>query len=748
MKKINFAMGIHFHQPVDNFDHVFNEAYEKSYRPFIDVLERYPAIRVTLHYSGSLLEWIENNRPELLKRIADLVANGQVEMMTGGFYEPILCVIPQRDSIGQISMLTEYLRDKFQTEAEGMWLTERIWEPHLPGILHDAGVKYMIVDDTHFRYAGLLEHQLYGYYSTEDEGKVVYLFPSSERLRYSIPFREPHETIDYLRSLATDEGDRILVYGDDGEKFGLWPETYHLVYEQKWLERFFDTLIQESSWINITTLGDARKNISSHGRVYIPTASYREMMEWSLPTESGSLFEDVLNEVRANGKDHYYKPFLRGGFWRNFLEKYPESNNMHKKMLRVSNKVAELTEDSRIQDVKNKKGSKGKPMDTGTSDTLNPLYIGKCVSRKGEGLPTKIYEANLELWRGQVNCPYWHGVFGGLYLGHLRAAVYRHLIAAEVITDNSKYGREGWIEAETLDFDCDGSDEIIVTAPDISFIVDSHKGGMLTELDHRPSASNLLNTLARRQEVYHKKIISNTHGGHSGGGPSSIHDIVKSKEDDLHLYLHYDTYRRGMLVDHIFGNGTSLENVMQNKHEEIGGFPWLPYHPVIKDIKNGKAIILEGEGIVYGSRIRITKEIRLENSSPDMVINYKVKNVSGDKTDIWFGPEFNFAMLDGKSDFCKYYIGKTPLEDSCQKSKGESKDVSSVGINNKVIFTDITLYFSKKCTLWRFPIETISQSESGFEREYQSSTLIPHWRFTLDNGLEWTVDIKLMLRKI
>jgi alpha-amylase len=41
----------YFHQPVDNFDSVFKEAYEKSYKPFIDVLEKYPAIKVTLHYS-------------------------------------------------------------------------------------------------------------------------------------------------------------------------------------------------------------------------------------------------------------------------------------------------------------------------------------------------------------------------------------------------------------------------------------------------------------------------------------------------------------------------------------------------------------------------------------------------------------------------------------------------------------------------------------------------------------------------
>lgn len=729
MKKINFAMALHFHQPVGNFDHVFREAYEKSYRPFIDVLEKYPNIRLTLHYSGSLLEWIEANKPELLKRISDLVAKGQVEMMTGGFYEPILCVIPRRDGIGQINMLTEYIKDKFNTESNGMWLTERIWEPHLPSILHEAGVKYLIVDDTHFRYAGLLEDQLYGYYSTEDEGKVVYLFPSNERLRYSIPFSETHETIDYLRSAATEKGDRVLVYGDDGEKFGLWPHTYDWVYNQRWLERFFEKLTQESSWINITTLGDVLKNVPAYGRVYIPTASYREMMEWSLPTESGNMFEDVLNEVKWSGKEAAYSPFLRGGFWRNFLEKYPESNNMHKKMLRVSNKVAELL------------GS--------NKSNFDPAYVGKSVAKKGAGLPQDIYEAHLELWRGQVNCPYWHGIFGGLYLGHLRSAVYNHLINAEKIADEAAHKQKNWIETEVFDFDCDGSDEIIVSTEDISFVVDAHEGGMLTELDYRPSSYNVLNTLSRRPEVYHKKILTDA-GKHSGedSEPKSIHDIVKSKEADLHLYLNYDSYRRGMLIDHVFGQDTTLEAVVQNRYEELGGFPSIPYTFKIKDNKDGKSLFLAGEGLVNGNRLGILKEIRIEHGKSDMLFNYTLKNISGDVIKICFGPELNFAMLDGNSDMCQYLIEGKPLEDSYQRSRGECKEVESFSIKNKLISTEIGLAFSKKCTLWRYPVETISQSESGFEREYQSSVLVPHWNFDLNQDEEWGVSIRLTFHRI
>ena len=50
--RIRLAMVLHNHQPVGNFDHVFKEAYDTSYRPFLDVLTEYPNISISLHNSG------------------------------------------------------------------------------------------------------------------------------------------------------------------------------------------------------------------------------------------------------------------------------------------------------------------------------------------------------------------------------------------------------------------------------------------------------------------------------------------------------------------------------------------------------------------------------------------------------------------------------------------------------------------------------------------------------------------------
>src|SRR6266478_3694972 len=126
---IHLGLVIHNHQPVGNCPWVFQQVYEESYLPMIEALERHPRVRVSLHYTGSLLDWFEEAQPTFLKRIRALVARKQVEMVSGGYYEPILPSIPDADKIGQIRRLTERLQRDFGTRATGMWIAERVWEP-------------------------------------------------------------------------------------------------------------------------------------------------------------------------------------------------------------------------------------------------------------------------------------------------------------------------------------------------------------------------------------------------------------------------------------------------------------------------------------------------------------------------------------------------------------------------------------------------------------------------------------------
>jgi len=222
---VNLMFGIHAHQPVGNFEGVFQRAYEQCYHPFLNTLSRHPIIRATLHFSGSLLEWIEKHNPEYIDLIARLAGRGQIELMSGGFYEPLLPIIPREDALGQIQMMNEYIQRRFGQKARGLWLSERVWEPQLPSLISDAGLQYTLVDDTHFLYAGLRSEEAFGYYLTEDNGKKLAIFPINKQLRYYIPFKLPEDTIVYLREVS-ENGRQGITYGDDAEKFGVWPDTH------------------------------------------------------------------------------------------------------------------------------------------------------------------------------------------------------------------------------------------------------------------------------------------------------------------------------------------------------------------------------------------------------------------------------------------------------------------------------------------------------------------------------------------
>ncbi len=335
MPKVQFIFAIHNHQPVGNFEFVAEDAYQKSYLPFVKVLERHRSIKITLHYTGILYHFFEQRHPEFIDMLKKLVAEGKVEILSGGFYEPILAVLPDEDKVGQVTTLTRYISRTLGYEAGGMWLAERVWEPHLPKFIAAAGVNHVVVDDFHFKMAGLRDEELDGYYLTEEQDGVIRIFPGSERLRYLIPFRPPEEAIELLSGLRSTERNRLAVMADDGEKFGVWPETYHTVYEEGWLERFFTLIEQSGDWLETTTFSEYLKKEGPRGRVYLPTASYMEMGEWSLPTRAMKEYEDALAKVKHAPEFAGLRPFIKGGFWRNFLAKYPESNHMHKRMIMV-----------------------------------------------------------------------------------------------------------------------------------------------------------------------------------------------------------------------------------------------------------------------------------------------------------------------------------------------------------------------------------------------------------------------------
>ncbi|MCA9065399.1 MAG: alpha-amylase, partial [Planctomycetaceae bacterium] len=143
---VRLVLALHDHQPVGNFDGVFEQACDDAYLPFLDVMRDFPEIPFALHTSGSLLEWLEVHKPEYIDRLRSLAQSSQAEIIGGAYFEPILSNIPRRDRIGQIRSYSEHLNRLFGTPIRGMWLPERVWEQSFASDIAAAGIEYTIVD--------------------------------------------------------------------------------------------------------------------------------------------------------------------------------------------------------------------------------------------------------------------------------------------------------------------------------------------------------------------------------------------------------------------------------------------------------------------------------------------------------------------------------------------------------------------------------------------------------------------------
>ncbi len=684
MNKAYVMIGLHNHQPVGNFEHVFSEAYDKCYHPTLETLERYPHIKIALHHSGPLIEWIERNKPEYIERLRGMVKRGQVELLSGGFYEPILSSLPEADAVGQIVMMNEWIEKNFGVRPRGAWMAERIWDPSLPKILAAAGIQYTLLDDTHFFYAGLGQDDMYGYWVTEKHGSAVAVFPIDKELRYSIPFKQPEETINYFRDTVAKRGPTGFTYGDDGEKFGVWPETHEWVFGKKWLERFLNTVSENAGFVEPITYGEYLDRFPPRGRIYLPMASYEEMMHWTLPTEAAIEHTRLVHQIEHEGRKEQFKKFLRGGLWDNFLAKYPESNQLHKRMLYVSKRVT---------------AALAKAKKKGDNALTAPLY------------------------RGQCNCPYWHGLFGGLYLSNLRHAVYSNLIEAGRNADALLHKGKAWAEVTEGDYLMDMRTEVAVETPDLFALFAPAQGGALAELDFKPSLFNLSNVMARRPEEYHRKILEAV--GKTEGGKEeilSIHDRVVFKEKSLEKKLVFDRFPRYSFIDHLFAQPPTADELQAQTFAEAGDFAGEAYALEKAAAEGGNALLvmarqgrIEQGGAVTPLRIR--KSVAVSGKDATLECRYEVTNMGGAPAEFVLGVEWNFTLL--AADALDRYI-TIRNEKYRMNHKGENA-AQKWSVTDEYFRFTLTFEADAEARLLHYPVETVSQSEGGFESTYQGT---------------------------
>ena len=707
---VRLILGLHNHQPVGNFDSVFAQTHADAYRPFLDLIAEFPQLPFVLHTSGSLLEWLEAHRPEYLRDLKALVEKGQVEILGGAYYEPILTMLPRRDRLGQIQRFSAHLLEVFGVKVRGMWIAERVWEPGLVGDLADAGIEYTLLDDFHFRQAGVAADQLFQPFVTEDEGRLLRVFPISEPLRYLVPWKTPAEAVRYLVELNDAHPNAVVVCADDGEKFGGWPSTHEHCFTKGWLKGFFERLSDavEGGAVRAQTLAQTADQTPAAPLIYLPDCSYREMTEWALPVARQVEYQQCVQAADAlqppNGP--LLKSFLRGGSWRNFRVKYPEVREMYARMLEVSEQVN---------------------------------------SARAQGR-ANVNAAELELYRAQCNCAYWHGAFGGLYLPHLRHAVYEHLIAAENLLLPPELLAGERVEVECRDFNLDGAPEVRLANDKLAVYLAPAAGGTLYELDVRPIRRNIQASLARREESYHEVVRRTAEGMQAKSTVSLVQEQTPFKQAGLENLLARDAGPRHSLIDHFFPETSTLGDLREGKLHELGDFQGQAFRHEILKPSSAAQIVLRRAGKVAGHPAVLTKSLALAPGEDRLAVSYRV-DAAALPAGTCFGVELLIAGMAARQPDRYFVLPERPNAGPLE-SILDLPSTSQVAIIDEWLKLRISLTWDRPAALWAWPQQTVSQSEGGFEAVHQGNLLLPHWKLLPNKDEFWEVNIEWRFERL
>ncbi|MGH8711268.1 MAG: alpha-amylase/4-alpha-glucanotransferase domain-containing protein, partial [Burkholderiales bacterium] len=535
----------------------------------------------------------------------------------------------------------------------GAWLTERVWEATIVPALSDCGFRYATVDDYHFLCTGKSAAELEGYFTTEEDGRRLDLFPISEALRYRIPFTPAEDALAYLERLAESDKRTAAIYFDDIEKFGVWPETYDWVFGRGWLRKFIGGVLASGSIVP-QTYREFHSNQRTRGIVYLPTTAYTEMNEWMLPAIAANAFADLVRREKERGAYETDKAFLRGGIWKNFLSRYPEANWMHKRMISLSQRLAELPEDA----------------------------VG---TRQAEEMRSLLYAA-------QANDAYWHGLFGGLYLPHLRRGAYRALVRLEALLDQAM-ARPARLRQ---DFDLDGRDELFLHNDKVQAIIKLDGRASICELDAYALEQNFGDTLRRHDEYYHRLILRGDTKAKQSAGIASAHDRIGFKHEISATDIQPDERARTLFADNLISSAGMAEPVCAYGLDDTPEESSAPEACFQARVGN----------------MHILKRITLADNCVSVSYRFDAADTAG------FQVELDIAMpsCDGVGG---RYIHHGKILGSFGQSL-ELEDVNGITLDDQFMGGSVKLASSRPVRLLARPYFTVSRSEDGFERIMQS----------------------------
>ena len=659
-EKTNLILGFHGHIPPESakVSHENNllEGNCNFVIQLIEVLSNLKNLKTFFHFSSNSISYLDKKYSDFSGKIRNLLDQNQLELLSGGMYEPIFPFIPKEDRQAQISLMNRLINHTYGYIPHGAWITEHSWEPTIALDLAKSRIQYTCLPKEYFQSAGLDEKELSGYFITEDEGRKIAVFPISLSLNTLMEQYSEEEAVNIITSTQSKD----VLSSEESVIISVYEITDSEPSKILWIKNFLEILDSQAESIETKLLNTYYQKNKPKGRIYLPGK------------------QEIQTQIKQQAKK---------GKWKHSLLKYPEANLLHKKMLRVSKKV-------------------------------NSAKEGKSRFKVIKEMINQAYDL---LLMGQSNDSYWDTFLGGIYSPQKRHNTYSNLIKAESLIDTASRQNSKWIQVSEIDYDCDGHDEIIIETETQNIYISPALGGSILEYDFRPKNINITNTISRKEEEYH-----------SNGK------------------LTYDKYTKLNIIDHFLENNLDLDKVVSNQLNHLTEKTLNPYNiEKIKAKEETCKIALELKTSLTklnnNPEIELKKQISTKSGDSSLTVDYLLTNKSTDKIDFTFAVEFNFNIAQGYDEKSCFYLdnnkeNKTP--DPSLSSSESLKEINQISLYSNPYKLNLSLAWNKHCTLFRYPIETISYNHRKLEKIYQGSTIFLTWTLSLEPNIPWELSIK------
>ncbi|MGI5172081.1 DUF1926 domain-containing protein [Treponema sp. OMZ 840] len=288
------------------------DLYQKKYKKILSFLYAHPDMCVSLFVPGLILEWIEKKHEEIISICSEMVNRRQIEVLGGGYYEPLFPLLLPADRSAQIEALITAIRKAAGKRPRGVFLTESVWDPSLISTFNTCGIEYTLLDSRLIPKSQFRPVSTFSPLLMEEMGKTTTVIPLHQS---SLPRIEqsPQEYLNFTHTIAESGESSILACVFS-------PKNFLNLLEAKWFEHFLN-LLKEDTVTSLSLPQLYLKQSRTRFRTYIPAGCMSDAALWTL--EPFVPHTRVFTEaIRPTVKD--------------FLTVYPEARNLYSRMMYVS----------------------------------------------------------------------------------------------------------------------------------------------------------------------------------------------------------------------------------------------------------------------------------------------------------------------------------------------------------------------------------------------------------------------------